>query len=290
MTTQESFARGAAAGFLGGVCQTLVGQPFDTLKVRMQTAKAQSSFMKVMLDTVRGEGLQGLYRGTAPALLFGLIENTFAFAVNEQLKRILMQREPTKELSLSALAACGAASGLAHCCVSCPTEVVKCRVQVVNSPYTGPLQCTAATLRTEGVAGLYSGFLPFVLREVPFYLVFFASYETIASSLQRRRGLRSRDDLSALDVVFAGGLGGCIGWSVVLPSDTVKTKIQTRVEGSAATSSVLGTCRDIHHATGIRGFFPGWTAAMLRAFPANAALFVGFEGSRRLLNNILGES
>eukprot|EP00928_Gymnodinium_smaydae_P038126 TRINITY_DN26356_c0_g1_i1.p1 TRINITY_DN26356_c0_g1~~TRINITY_DN26356_c0_g1_i1.p1 ORF type:complete len:292 (+),score=28.81 TRINITY_DN26356_c0_g1_i1:176-1051(+) len=289
-TTQESLWRGAIAGFLGGACQTVAGQPFDTIKVRMQTAQHRTSLVQCVATTLRGEGVRGLYHGVSPALLFGLIENTMAFAVNEQLKRELMKQQNKQDLSLTALAACGAASGFAHCCFSCPTEVVKCRLQVVGSPYKGPIHCLSSTLRSEGLKGLYSGFLPFVLREVPFYLVFFASYEMIASSLQRRREkLVAREDLSALEVIFAGGFAGCIGWSAVLPSDTVKTMIQTQNDSSSR-ASFIGTCLDIKRSSGVRGFFPGWTAAMLRAFPANAALFVGFEGARRTMTALLGES
>jgi hypothetical protein len=295
-TTSENFALGAAAGFLGGVCQTYAGQPFDTVKVRMQTASSGNyGFFKTGLLTYRTEGIRGLYHGTTPALVFGLLENTIAFGVNEQLKRYLMkQQKSNKDLPLEQLAFCGAACGLVHCIFSCPTEVVKCKLQVTNSPFRGPIHCAQSTVRDHGIGGLYKGFTPFVLREVPFYLCFFTTYELICGRMQHlgvKKGSapRSRDSLSALEVICAGGLAGMVGWSGVQPFDTAMVRMQTGVGVGGDCASFPQTCGAIYRANGWRGFFPGWIPAMLRAFPANAALFVGFEESRRVLKRAFPE-
>lgn len=298
-TTGEKFALGAAAGFFGGVCQTYAGQPFDTVKVRMQTATQGQGFLRTAMNTFRLEGVRGLYHGTTPALMFGLIENTIAFGANEQLKRHLMARQKRQgrkdaELPLEQLALCGAASGLVHCAFSCPTEVVKCKLQVANSPFRGPIDCLTSTLRTQGIAGLYAGFTPFVLREVPFYLCFFATYEVLCGKFQNRgvaagQAPRTRDSLSAAEVICAGGLAGMVGWSGVQPFDTAMVRMQTGQGAGGECGSFLQTCGAIYRSGGWRGFFPGWIPAMMRAFPANAALFVGFEGARRGLNSVFDD-
>lgn len=288
VSTDEGLLRGSIAGLVGGICQTYAGQPFDTLKVRMQTATTQTSLTRCAVDAIRKEGVRGLYHGTTPALMFGVMENTVALGVNEQLKSYISGASDA-ELPVTSLAACGAISGFAHCCFSCPLEVIKCRMQVVGSQYKGPLHCATQTMRTEGLAGLYSGFLPFVMREVPFYLVFLTSYEVICSGMQhwgvQAGGTpRPRDGLSTAEIFFAGGFGGCIGWTFVLPSDTVKTQIQTASDTRLSTIQMV---KQISRNSGLRGFFPGWTAAMLRSFPANAALFGGFEWSRRAMIHFL---
>jgi len=294
-TTSEHFMLGAIAGFLGGVCQTYVGQPFDTVKVRMQTsARLGSGFVKTGFLTFRNEGFRGLYHGTTPALLFGLLENTIAFGVNEELKRYLLARrreEGRKDLPVEQLAFCGAAGGFVHCMFSCPTEVVKCKLQVAGTPYRGPLDCARSILKTQGIGGLYVGFVPFVLREIPFYLIFFSSYEILCNKLQQRTssdgsGPRRREDLNGFEIVAAGGLAGMIGWSGVQPFDTAMVRMQTGLGAGGAAGTFPSTCAHIYQSQGWRGFFPGWIPAMLRAFPANAALFVGFEGSRRMLHRL----
>ena len=39
---------------------------------------------------------------------------------------------------------------------------------------------------------------------------------------------------------------------------------------------------------GASAFFKGWTAAMIRAFPANAAVFLGYELSYQHLARVFG--
>ena len=48
-----------------------VGHPFDTIKVRLQTSE-KSQFkgpLDCLLQTVRKEGLRGLYKGATPPLV-----------------------------------------------------------------------------------------------------------------------------------------------------------------------------------------------------------------------------
>lgn len=47
--------------------------------------------------------------------------------------------------------------------------------------------------------------------------------------------------------------------------------------------SIMNTYRQIVRQYGIRGLFAGVEVAIIRAFPANAALFVGYEWSRGLM-------
>ncbi len=61
--------------------------------------------------------------------------------------------------------------------------------------------------------------------------------------------------------------------------DTIKSTIQT----SENPLSVAATTRQIVAARGWGGLFRGIDVAIVRAFPANAALFVGYEMSRKLM-------
>ena len=75
------------AGAVAGSCMTLLGQPFDTTKVRMQaSASRYAGVLDCVRRTVASEGVLALYKGLVPALLassstaalrFGL-QNLFA--------------------------------------------------------------------------------------------------------------------------------------------------------------------------------------------------------------------
>jgi len=64
-----SSVRSFLSGGVGGVCSTLVGHPFDLVKVRMQTMSGTTpklSTLGVLKDTLVKDGVRkGLYRGVS---------------------------------------------------------------------------------------------------------------------------------------------------------------------------------------------------------------------------------
>jgi hypothetical protein len=79
-----------------------------------------------------------------------------------------------------------------------------------------------------------------------------------------------------------GGFAGQISWAATLPLDAVKTTIQV-YQGPLPTPRIRDVVRDVWTKHGMRGFYRGLSAAIVRAFPANAALFVGYEWTKLLL-------
>lgn len=69
--SEVSFARRTAknslAGTAAGIAGCLVGHPFDTLKVRLQTQPVHNPVYKGLVDcflkTMKWEGIGGLYKG-----------------------------------------------------------------------------------------------------------------------------------------------------------------------------------------------------------------------------------
>ena len=108
----------------------------------------------------------------------------------------------------------------------------------------------------------------------------------MCGALQRTAGApaaapSARADLSVPEIVWAGGLAGCIAWTLVVPADTVCSQMQATV-GRGPRPSMIAVATRIYREAGLfHGLFRGWTAIMLRAFPANAATFLGFELARR---------
>jgi len=71
---------------------------------------------------------------------------------------------------------------------------------------------------------------------------------------------------------------------VILPFDVAKTRLQT----GAARGPLPQVMAGIVAADGWSALFVGWRAAVLRAFPANAGLFLGVELSSRVLRRFFG--
>ena len=88
---QPSVAADLASGTAAGVSQLLVGHPFDTVKIRMQTSSGRGGGGAI--DTVRSvvgtHGPLGLYRGMAAPLATVAAFNALLFSTWGALERLL---------------------------------------------------------------------------------------------------------------------------------------------------------------------------------------------------------
>ena len=120
------------ASIFGSSACVYTGQPFDTVKVRMQVQpgvfpNAIDCFRKTML----GEGFTSLWKGSVPALMGALSENAVAFCINGNLKRILESTRIDSETpSDSEPFIAGGITGFVTAFVLCPSDVLKCRSQL----------------------------------------------------------------------------------------------------------------------------------------------------------------
>ncbi len=91
------------------------------------------------------------------------------------------------------------------------------------------------------------------------------------------------DKLNSIGIFLAGGLAGSTSWSIIFPMDSVKSRMQTSDMTSPSKINFLSVAKIIYNSQGVTGFYRGWSSAIMRAFPANAALFLGYETAMSLL-------
>jgi len=280
------------SGSAGGTAVVLVGQPMDTIKVKMQTfGHLYSGIVECTVKTLRTEGVtRGLYAGTTPALVAYISENSVLFAalgLTQKLVAKLNGVAKVEDLTLVQSATAGSCASFFSAMVLCPTELIKCRLQAArelsNSAGRGEGKVSVMTtvngiLGTEGVKGLFRGLVPTWCRELPGYFCFFLGYETSKTVLSNY-GRHSKDDLTSLQTMFCGGVAGICFWTCIFPLDVIKSRIQVRgINGSVLT---VGT--SILRTEGATAFYRGLTPALVRTFPANAGLFLAYEYTRKLL-------
>ena len=84
-------------------------------------------------DTWAKDGLaRGLYAGTAPSLIANIAENSILFAANGVCQKLIAQTTGKKVEQLSAVenGFSGFLAAFWSSLALCPTELVKCRLQV----------------------------------------------------------------------------------------------------------------------------------------------------------------
>ncbi|XP_033631767.1 mitochondrial ornithine transporter 1-like [Asterias rubens] len=279
------------AGALGGVACVLVGQPFDTVKVKLQTyPQLYPSAIKCCKQILKNEGIPGLFRGTMPAMAANVGETSVLFLCYGLCQKFVCRVSGTdsiEKLSTFQNASSGFVAGFFSSLVLCPTELVKCRLQAMtetmqtsqkHTQRVGPWQITKSIIRNDGFRGMFQGLGSTWLREMPGYFFFFGAYE-ISRTMLTPKGT-SKDDLGPFRLMICGGMAGAGLWTAIYPIDLVKSRIQVR----SATEKMPGFFRvtmDIIRKEGILKLYSGLAPCVLRSFPANAALFLMYEWSRK---------
>ncbi|KAI5964568.1 YMC2 [Candida pseudojiufengensis] len=279
------------AGTMGGIAQVLVGQPFDCVKVRLQSAPegTYTGALDVIKQLIKNEGFSGFYKGTLTPLIGVGACVSVQFSVNEFMKRYYDRELHGRPLSLLQYFNCGAVAGFANGFLASPIEHIRIRLQTQtgsNKLFNGPLDCAKKIYEIDGLRGIYKGLGPTLIRESIGLGIYFATYEAlIANDLKRHPGL-TREQIKPLTLCLYGGLSGYTLWIAIYPVDVIKSKLQTDALKGAKYKSTLSVIRDVFQRQGIRGFYKGFLPTILRAAPANGATFAVFEITMRLLNKV----
>ncbi|KAF8118537.1 hypothetical protein N665_0004s0022 [Sinapis alba] len=295
-------AKDLASGTVGGAAQIIVGHPFDTVKVKLQSQPTPTpgqpprytGAIDAVKQTVAAEGPKGLYKGMGAPLATVAALNAVLFTVRGQMEGLL-RSDLGVPLTISQQFVCGAGAGFAVSFLACPTELVKCRLQAqgalagastINSvvaavKYDGPMDVARHVLRSEGGArGLFKGLFPTFAREIPGNATMFATYEAF------KRLLAGGSDTSSLgqgSLIMAGGVAGASFWGIVYPADVVKSVLQVDDYKNPKYRGSVDAFRKILKAEGVKGLYKGFGPAMGRSVFANAACFLAYEMTRSSL-------
>ncbi|KAJ3865566.1 mitochondrial carrier domain-containing protein [Lentinula novae-zelandiae] len=289
------------AGTAGGIAQVLVGQPFDIVKVRMQTAPngMYSGMMHCAGGILKNEGPLAFYKGTLTPLLGIGVCVSIQFGVIEYMKRLFTHRNIAsgiggttgKDLNAGQLVASGVAAGLANGFVSGPVEHIRIRLQTqpsINPPYNGPFDAMRKIYTAHGIGGIFKGQGVTFLREATGYGVYFLAYEKLVQREMRLKGIR-REELSPMNAVLYGAAAGYALWAVIYPIDMIKSRMQT--DGFTPTTgrkyaSSLDCAKQVWRSEGPKAFLRGLGPTLIRSPFANGATFLGFEMANRFLNSL----
>ncbi|KAH8244224.1 hypothetical protein KR026_003010 [Drosophila bipectinata] len=189
-----SVAAALGCGFTAGCIAQAMANPFDIVKVQMQTegrrrqlgkpARASNMF-QAFADNYRFSGLAGMWRGIGPSCLracmmtagdvgsYDLSKRTY--------KRILQLEEGLQLRFYSSMTA-----GFVASVLSCPADVLKSRM--MNQPldkdgknlyYKNTWECARIIVKEEGPLILYKGLWPTWFRLGPFSVLMWLTIEQL---------------------------------------------------------------------------------------------------------------
>eukprot|EP00177_Eucheuma_denticulatum_P008215 GFKZ01014951.1.p1 GENE.GFKZ01014951.1~~GFKZ01014951.1.p1 ORF type:complete len:312 (-),score=37.65 GFKZ01014951.1:537-1472(-) len=282
-------ARELFAGTVGGTAQILTGHPFDTVKVKLQSMKPPppgqppqyTGAIDVVRKVVSREGVRGLYAGIQAPLPFVAVFNAALFAANGTMRKIVGKGKSDDELSIPEIGVAGMGAGVAVSFVACPTELVKCRLQAQPGAFEGAIDCTRQVVSSRGMGGLFTGMGATLVREVPGNAFMFMTYNAVMRAMTLPG--QATKDLSAGQLMFAGGTAGLAFWIPCYPIDFCKTLIQTDNVNNPRYSGLMDCMRQTVKAEGVAGLYKGIGPCLARAFPANAVTFLAYQWTKSVI-------
>ncbi|KAI1793968.1 mitochondrial carrier [Ganoderma leucocontextum] len=304
----KSFLSGGA----GGIAAVLVGHPFDLTKTRLQTASpgTYTGAVDVVKQAVARDGVKGLYRGVVPPLLgvtpifavsFWVSANLYysykcvllngLYQAYDMSKILILRLTPNRtsdELSIPELATAGFLSAIPTTLVTAPVERAKVLLQIQGQgqggpQYKGVFDVVKHLYREGGLRSVFRGSTATVARDGPGSAAYFAAYEVTKKTLTPAG--QSPSDLNLGAIIVAGGTAGVAMWSIAIPPDVLKSRIQSAPTGTY--SGFMDCARKTIAADGVAALWKGLGPAMARAFPANAATFLGVEASKKLFDKFM---
>lgn len=197
-----------AAGINAGFVTSTATNPIWLIKTRLQLDKTKGKNYKNSWDclkyVVKTEGVKSLYKGLSASYLGG-IESTLQWVLYEQMKKAIEKRSQLEKLKVghenkqkttkeqifewsARSGAAGAAKFIASL-ITYPHEVVRTRLrqaplEATGKPkYTGLVQCFRLVIKEEGLASMYGGLTPHLLRTVPNSIIMFGTWELVVRLL-----------------------------------------------------------------------------------------------------------
>ena len=257
---------------------------------------SSSGPMHVLSHTMKNGGLRAFYTGFSFPLAAQAAYKSTVFTVNRITKNALVDfktREQCKtgiftpyKLQLRDQFVCGSLSGCANALIFVsPVEYVRAQLinqhtriadgkHLKNGPMNGPWDVVKATLKSNGVFGLWRGAGVTVLRDSIGCGCFFAAFEMGKRQLPQLTGFE-RD--SQVVTIGSGMFAGFGYWAISLPLDALKTLVQSGKATSAFDVFHLLVNRD-GVTSAISQLYRGWQLAFGRGIPSAGVTLSTYAG------------
>jgi solute carrier family 25 carnitine/acylcarnitine transporter 20/29 len=276
------------AGTFAGINVTLVGHPFDTLKVRLQTQPTDKPVYNGLVDcfkkTIKWEGISGLYKGVQSPLIGQIFFRATMFLSFGEAKRFFSQNGKRKIKTIEYYY-CGSIAWGVGAIAECPIDFFKTQMQIQiikakTNPnyvpeYNGIYDCFKKVIKVNGIKGAYQGIVPHLMRNIPAGAVHLGTFEWIRLFYAEKYNVPV-SQLSFGITMLAGSVGGILFWLLFFPFDVIKSAMQgdSPFKDKRKFLNVVDAVNKLNAEGGYRRFYRGLSPCMLRAVPANSVLLL----------------
>jgi len=261
------------------LCLAIYGNHKPSTDYFLQPKVKFNSTTKVMWKIVRLEGLKSLWSGLTPTLVMSAPATMIYYPTYELIRDKLYERSD----NVMVPAVSGAISRSIAVTLVSPIDLIRTKMQSKPLSTTELTNSIKTSVRYEGIKSMYIGWLPTMLRDVPFSMVYWYLYENCKQNIHFQ---------SLFIKSFVSGVSsGAISAILTQPFDVIKTKRQIMLGEkflfgkSAKHTSLPHIVKEIARNNGLSGFFVGLTPRCLKVAPACAIMITSYELSKRFFVN-----
>ncbi|CEO60187.1 Putative Solute carrier family 25 member 38 homolog [Penicillium brasilianum] len=285
-----------AAGLCSGLTSSILLQPADLLKTRVQqSGKAHALLPTLKTILFSPHPIRSLWRGTLPSAIRTGFGSALYFTSLNALRQTIAQANSPLVLSntsatgksssalpkLSNMAnlATGAVARVAAGFVMMPVTVLKVRYESDFYAYRSLWGAGRDIVRTEGMRGLFAGFGATAARDAPYAGLYVLLYEQLkrrlASMTTTNPDGTAPAGVSSSSINFVSGASAAgLATAITNPFDAVKTRLQLM---PAKYGNMVRAVRLMIREDGMRSLFGGLGLRMTRKALSSALAWTVYE-------------
>ncbi|KAF8394927.1 hypothetical protein HHK36_018866 [Tetracentron sinense] len=164
------------AGACAGMTSTLVTYPLDVLRLRLAVEPGCRTMSEVALNMLRDEGIASFYNGLGPSLLGIAPYIAVNFCIFDLVKKSLPEKYQKRTETSLATALVSATLATLMCY---PLDTVRRQMQMRGTPYKTVLDAFPGIVARDGLIGLYRGFVPNALKNLPNSSIRLTTFDTV---------------------------------------------------------------------------------------------------------------
>ncbi|KAG0145168.1 hypothetical protein CROQUDRAFT_94145 [Cronartium quercuum f. sp. fusiforme G11] len=287
-THQTNPAAALFAGAFAGSVEGFVTYPTEFIKTRSQFRTSETTGkppgpIHILRSTLAKDGVRGLYSGCSALVVGNGLKAGVRFLSYDKFKSVLVDEKGKLSGPRSLLAGLGAGMLEAILAVT-PSETIK--TKLVNESmraqprFSGLVQGTREIIRMEGLAGIYRGLFPVMMRQGANSAVRFSTYSSLKALFQGN--VRSGQQLPSLVTFAIGGVAGVVTVYCTMPLDVIKTRMQS-LEARTKYANSFDCAYQIFKFEGVTRFWKGTTPRLVRLSLSGGIVFTVYENAIKLL-------
>ena len=136
-------------------------------------------------------------------------------------------------------------------------------------------------IRGLGAVGLYKGATACLLRDIPFSAIYFPAYAHLKKDYFKES---PTNRLGIGQLLVAGAVAGMPAAYFTTPADVIKTRLQVEArKGQTHYKNIFHAASTIWREEGLRAFFKGGPARIMRSSPQFGCTLAAYEFLQRLM-------